>query len=416
MVLAIALSACSVPQPQDPAEHQAALSMEADDWDAVFARTKGWTGGDAIYSIDLGRGRTLWLFGDTWIGSVADGRHAPGSHLVNNTIAIQTATPGERGCPGPATLPGRITFHWGPNDPKGKPAAWIVPDPTRVKAHGIKPGGGWYWPGDGAVVPGGGGGRPRLVLFLHHIGRRSGNHGIWGFKGVGGALVVIDNPHDPADRWHVEQFDNPHAVDTDMAAASPSLREVSWGAAVVFDSSGGSDDAGYLYLYGIKETHPLNKQLLLARAPAVTVERFDTWRFRTAEGGWSGRLSDAAPIADHLVNELSVEPVRIGGRPTFVMTHSEPVFGHRIFLRVADRPAGPWSKPIPVYQVPGVKRNPAYFTYAAKGHAHLSAAGELLISYVINSHDFKAMVADADIYRPRFIRARLDRLVFGDRP
>ena len=416
IVLAVALPACSVPQPQRATGHPVALGTEAADWDAVFARTTGWTGGDAIYSIDLGSGRTLWLFGDTWIGSITNGRHAPGSHLVNNTIAIQTTTRPDRKSPQQATPPGRITFHWGPNNPKGKPTAWIVPDPARGKARGITPAGGWYWPSDGAVVPRPSDGRPRLVLFLHQIGRRTGDHGIWGFKGVGGALAVIDNPHDPADRWQVEQSDNPHAVDTDTAAASPSLHEISWGAAVYFDAAGGSGQAGCLYIYGIKETHPLNKQLLLARAPAATVKRFDTWRFHTTEGGWSGRLSDAAPIADHLVNELSVERVMIGARPMFVMVHSEPVFGHQILLRAADRPEGPWSKPIPVYEVPGVKRNPAYFTYAAKGHAHLSAPGELLISYVINSHDFKAMVADADIYRPRFIRVRLDRLVFGDRP
>jgi hypothetical protein len=85
------------------------------------------------------------------------------------------------------------------------------------------------------------------------------------------------------------------------------------------------------------------------------------------------------------------------------MVHSEPFLGRRIFVRTASRPEGPWSKPMPVYRVPEVDRNRAYFTYAAKGHVQLSRSGQLLISYVVNSHDFGAMCKDAAIYRPRFI-------------
>ncbi|MBN1345203.1 MAG: hypothetical protein JXQ73_21085, partial [Phycisphaerae bacterium] len=104
----------------------ARLAVEARDWDAVFARTNGWTGADADYSVDLGDGRTLWLYGDTWIGSVAGDRHAPGSHLVNNTIAVHATPASGSGLPPRAD---EIAFYWGPETPNGKPTAWIVPDP-----------------------------------------------------------------------------------------------------------------------------------------------------------------------------------------------------------------------------------------------------------------------------------------------
>ena len=58
---------------------------------------------------------------------------------------------------------------------------------------------------------------------------------------------------------------------------------------------------------------------------------------------------------------------------------------------------------MPVYHIPELDRNRSYFTYAAEGHLQLSRPGELLISYVVNSHDFRAMFQDATIYRPRFI-------------
>lgn len=381
--------------------------VAAPDWDAIFTRTSGWTGADGAYSIDLGDGRTLWLFSDTWIGSIKDGRHAPGSGLVNNSIAIhRTPAAGQP----PAAKD--VTFYWGPNDPQGRPTAWIVPDPNCIS---LRPWGrkqraslGWYWLLDGAVVRKEPTGRPTLVLFLARIGKRAGNHGVWGFKGLGGALAVIDNPHEPANTWRITQRDNPHAIGTDAAAADGNLREISWGAAVYADRQAKSPAGDTLYVYGVKETAPLNKQLLLARAPASTVHQFDTWRFWAGPEEWSPNLAGAKPVADQIVNELSVDRVVVAGRPTFVMVHSEPVFGHHILLRTARTPWGPWSKPTPVYDVPGVKRNKTYFTYAAKAHAHLSEPGSLLITYVINSHDFGAMVRDPTIYRPRFIRVPLD--------
>ena len=108
-----------------------------------------------------------------------------------------------------------------------------------------------------------------------------------------------------------------------------------------------------------------------------------------------------------MTSEFSVERVTHDVQSPWVIVHSEPIFGDRIFARTAPEPYGPWSARRPVYRVPGVQRNEAYFTYAAKAHPRLSPPGELLISYVINSHDFGAMVRDADIYRPRFIRVPL---------
>ena len=47
--------------------------------------------------------------------------------------------------------------------------------------------------------------------------------------------------------------------------------------------------------------------------------------------------------------------------------------------------------------------------YNAKAHPHLSRPGELLISYNVNTFDFWGdFFRDADIYRPRFIRLKLE--------
>ena len=125
-------------------------------------------------------------------------------------------------------------------------------------------------------------------------------------------------------------------------------------------------------------------------------------------------MDDLAPIAEHVTNELSVERLPGAGQSTWVMVHSEPPLGRKIFVRTATKPEGPWSDPKAVYSAPEVDRNSSYFAYAAKGHFDVSPPDELLITYVVNAHDFGAMVKDAGIYRPRFIRVPVSTFLPGE--
>ncbi|MCP5042008.1 MAG: hypothetical protein GY944_13345, partial [bacterium] len=58
-----------------------------------FAYSDGWLGGDAAYSVPLGTGRSLWLFGDTFVGS-GDQDTRAGAHFVHNSIAISECRAG----------------------------------------------------------------------------------------------------------------------------------------------------------------------------------------------------------------------------------------------------------------------------------------------------------------------------------
>ena len=380
-------------------------------WDAAFARTSGWTGADCAGTVDLGDGRVFWLFGDSWIGDVVDGRHKPGSQMVNNSIAIQSLT----GKPSELPAKSEIRFYWG-GDAKS-PRAWIIPSAAKVaggeRQSDPKSTRGWYWAsGGGAVVPGPGG-RPRLVVFLFHIGKQQGKEGVWAFNSLGSAMAVVDNVADAVEKWQVQQFDIPFAVNTDAVGANAKLREISWGVAACRYRPAEDPAHEQLYIYGIRNESPLNRQVILARANVDSPSRFDAWQFYAGRGKWSAALADCQPIAEHVTNELSIEelagtmPNRV---PAWIMVHSEPPLGRKIFVRTASRPEGPWSDAKAVYSVPDVDRNPAYFAYAAKGHLALSGPDELLITYLVNAHDFSAMVKDASIYRPRFIRVPLKSL------
>ncbi|MCB1096532.1 MAG: DUF4185 domain-containing protein [Verrucomicrobiae bacterium] len=351
------------------------------EWDALFSRTEGWSGGDVAGTIPLADGRTVWVFGDSWIGNVAEGKHVGGSHLVNNAIGVHSpSTLGNERAPRYSDL----TFYWGNATVDEKPTAWVRP-----LEHADTQ---WFWAsGGGAVVPSADGMSDRLVVFLFHITKTSEtDDSVWNFQGIGEAMAIVDNPNKPAGDW------SPRTV---LIPRKQGQKPISWGVSAHVREI---EKKSFLYVYGVLKVDDWNKQLFVARVPATNFEKIEHWTYFADNDGWSESSTEAAPIANGVTSELSVHP-RNG---KYYLIQSEPLFGHHIMLRTATSPEGKWSEPKAVYKVPGLDRGD-YFTYAAKGHPHLSGANDLLVTYIVNAHDFWSMAADASIYRPRFIRVPL---------
>src|SRR5688572_8645385 len=69
---------------------------ESPTWTGLFNRTSGWFGGDGIFAIPLNAKEnvapdesteTMFLFSDTMIGNITDGKLQSGSAMVNNSVA-----------------------------------------------------------------------------------------------------------------------------------------------------------------------------------------------------------------------------------------------------------------------------------------------------------------------------------------
>lgn len=420
---------CFAATGQTSKESAQSLPAKVDEnWDEVFTTRLGWTGGDGGGTVDLGDGRVLWMFADSFIGGIADGKHAPGSHMVNNVFAVQKLA--NRSSP-------KLTefdFKWGPDGSDGKPTAWIAPDPAimnraRPLDDNAKPHG-WFWPaGGGCVVKSQK--KTRLYAFLFHMGS-NGKKGVWGFENIGGAMIVVDNPEQPIKQWNVRQIDLPFTKDALKGigkAKADGFIETNWGLACVtprtkstatispqdfkneeIDASGNE----YVYIYGDQHRQYKNRQLLVARVRPGSVEQFNQWEFYTGDGGWQTDCDQAHPIADEIGAEFSVEKISFEGKTKYVMVHSHSKLGTTIYIRTAEAPQGPWSNPVPVYEVTDVKKSKNYFTYAARGHSMVSPARKLLITYIVNSNDFWEMASDASIYRPRCITIPLS-MVFEQR-
>ena len=54
-----------------------------------FPYKDGWLGGDAAYSVRLGDGRSLWLFGDTFVGKPG-ASDRKGAAMIANSVALST--------------------------------------------------------------------------------------------------------------------------------------------------------------------------------------------------------------------------------------------------------------------------------------------------------------------------------------
>lgn len=359
------------------------------DWEKAFDRREGWIGGDAIYSAPLPGGDVLWLFADTFIGNVKEGRRQPGLAMVNNTLARHRLA-NDRNAPDPASA----SFYWGPTR-DSKPTAWIKPDDL---AGGGPPKDEWYWVADATVAPGPMK-RDRLIIFLWRIARVGS--GAFGFRSAGNALAIVDNPGVPCEKWTLRQFVIRHAIPVSGSDAKKDPETI-WGSELIVDAAGGAEGP-HVLIFGYLKRDKLSNDMVLARAPSASIEDMDRWRFWSGMD-WSANVSDAATVAKGVTTEFSVTPLEIKGRRRWVLIHSEPWLGHRILARVADKPTGPWSQPREIYRVPNLSREKKHFTYAAKAHPELSRPDELLVTYVVNSFDFGESATNADIYRPRFIR------------
>jgi hypothetical protein len=335
----------------------------APEWNARFAGVDGWIGGDGVYSTTLGDDRVLFLFGDTLLGKVIDGRRA-GATMVNNTIGIMPLKPSDAS----------IRFVSGKTD-RGDPAAVFTP----------KEGGGWFWP-QAALQLGG-----RLFVFLTHI-EKADPPGAFGFQLIGSWLAVVQNPLDEPTEWKIEQHRLPFAA---FGIDSERL----WGSAVFAESD-------YIYVYGVEDNRKGigSKQLVVARAPVGKLADFDAWQFRAGDIWFERTLPSG--LARGLANEFSVS--RLPDGTGYILVYTENGLGERILGRVAASPGGPWSEPVELYTCPEMSRDKEVFSYAAKAHSWAAQGNELVISYCVNTWEFARLFQDNRVYRPKFVRVSLD--------
>ncbi|MCP4608856.1 MAG: DUF4185 domain-containing protein [Planctomycetes bacterium] len=336
------------------------------DYDAMFCKTEGWTGADGAYTVALADDVTLWLYSDTWIGDVIDGKHKDAT-MINNTIALQRGKD-------PTTA--SVKFFWGTTK-EGKASAFIKP------ADGT----GWFWIFDGVMADG------KLYLFLMQIIKTS-KKDVFGFKHIGTWLGEVENPHDDPSAWRIRQYKIPfgrYSKNGNMFFGSAAMR-----------------NGDFVYIYGADEdwsTGMSGRSMIVARVPYKKIADFQQWRFYS-NGRWLPDMTDISRPFNAAATEYSVcyQP----SIKQYVAVYTENGMSKDIMMRLSPTPVGPWGSAHKVFECPEVEWHKTYFCYAAKAHPEISKKDELIVTYVCNSFDFWKMASDASIYRPRFFRIKFD--------
>jgi len=334
------------------------------EYDALFTRTKGWTGADGAYSVALADDVTLWLYSDTWIGDIVDGKHKD-AKMVNNTLALQHGKD-------PSTA--SVRFFW-QTTRDGKPAAFITP------ANGV----GWFWISDGIEVD------EKLYLFLMQI-IKTIEDDVFGFKHIGTWLGEVENPNDEPLIWRIKQYKIPYGRYSKNG-------NLFFGSAVMRDGD-------FVYIYGSSEDWSKGmsgRSMIIARVRFDEMTDFEKWRF-LSDGNWQAYIAGVTEHFNGTGTECSVcyQPAI----KKYVVVYTENGMSRDILMRLSPTPVGPWSNAYKVYQCPEYNWHESYFCYAAKAHPEISSKDELIVTYVCNSTDFWQMVRDSRIYFPCFLRIK----------
>jgi hypothetical protein len=331
---------------------------------AGFRSKDGWVGGDGAYSVALAENRTLWLFSDTWVGTVRNGKRKDVT-MVNNTVGVRTGTGADA----------KLTFFVQKNGKNEPTALFTPPDGT-----------GWFWLYAGHHAD------DTLHVFLPRFEKSTGP-AAFGFKNTDLWLGTVSNPDAEPTKWQTAYAKVPFASFAEK-------RKVSFGSAVL---TAGDNT----YVYGYEETpgKPFpSRKLLVARVAKNKLADFERWRF-FAGGEWKADAKEATGSASDLATEFSVSYLPALKR--YVLVCTENGLSERIVGRFAPAPEGPWSEPVLLYTCPEMKKDKRVFSYAAKAHPALAGENELVVSYVVSAFEFGPVIDDADLYWPTFVRVQL---------
>jgi len=353
----------------------------APEWDALFIRNEGWFGGDGVFSFPIagtdksGKGsKQMIIFSDTMLGEIKDSTLQKGYHMINNSVSYMD---------GIIPTSENISFPI-PQDKEGNDLSIFPVQLSQMEKDE------YYWLGDGMVNPDNG----STYIFAYRVIDRPEWHDSIKFKFeiLGGAFIILEK----SDQF---PYKNQRQIPIPFFHASKG-HITSFGAGVFENTNtGGAEHPdGYLYFYGIRDP---NKQVLVARVKPKDLEHFDEWRFYDGEH-WVSDFKEATAIADSASNELSVSLLPNG---EYALISQLSGIYPTVTMRTGPSPWGPFGPMSDLWDCRDALLEPEFFTYNAKAHPTLSAPGELLVSYNVNSFAFWNQIEQhPHLYRPRFFK------------
>lgn len=322
-------------------------------FNSLFIRKGGgFTGGDGTYSVKLPDDRTVWIFGDTFLGEIEeDGSRKKSDPIyIRNSFVIQD---GEN----------LTTLYQNINE---RDHSTVIPPQVLASNFEITETEQWYWPGDGFIE------NNELKVFLSEF-HQTGD-GMWDFQWKNTALA---------------SFSLPDLKLTDITYFTFQKNNIHWGHAVL-------EDDDYTYIYGLGNGKPY-----VARAASGAI--YDNWEFYTTNG-WSKNHENCIPLID-IDGSEQFSVIKLKGKYIYITQLGG--LSDKICSFTSKKPFTAWTNKQLLYSTPLPENNKNIFTYNAVAHPQFIENNAILISYNTNSFELEDHFKDAGIYRPRFIRVPL---------
>jgi len=304
----------------------------------------GWVAGDATYSVALPDGRSLWLFGDSFIGTVNSDSSLVGASMIRNCAVIQE---GDN-----LTALYQGTFE--------NPIDFVeteTPDST------------WFWPEHGFVE------NNTLKIIFSEFGTGDGQPG-WNFEYRNACIVLFTYPEIELIGYNPLPYYEQNGV--------------MYGDRLIVHGD-------YTYIFGRKEENPDWHIPYVHLARAEVGNLYGEWEFYDGSS-WSTDPEMSVRLTDHPVSQ---QYGVFRHEEKFVMITQEIWLGTKIYSLTADQPEGPWENITELYNTPYPFLD--MFTYNAYPHPQFDENNALLVSYNSNG-SFWEIFNNVELYRPKFIR------------
>jgi hypothetical protein len=324
----------------------------------------GWTGADGTYSLPLPDGTNLWMWSDSYIGTVNPTTRLRSGDLFTAHNSL--------------TILNQATGSWTTVGYPPKTTSYFVPKNKND----------WYWQGGGYVAEPSAGTYQIKIMLLEWTGS---------FELVGHSVATLSWPS-----LAISSVTSVTGLDT----------SIEWGTKIL-------PVGKYFHIYGLKDPGTDTKTPYLARTTSINnLTNASKWQFWNAtQGKWLAGESNATAMTGvaAVTPEYSVDQMSYNGGTFYLMVGMDPQnppypLWDAVRTWYSCSPQGPWSSQTTVYTTPEAGANGCkvgtLFTYNAKAHTELTDADGILISYNVNANDSSDLVC-ADDYKPRFVRIQI---------
>lgn len=346
---------CTLP----PAPGLASIDSSFDS--LVMQNGPGWTGADSTYSLGLPNGNELWVWSDSYIGTVNATTRLRSNSLfqAHNSLVIWDPATGSWTTVG---YPPNTTSYFKPTNNSD-----------------------WYWVGSELLYQPSPGVYKIKVMLLEWTGK---------FVFQGNAVATLSYPS--------------MSIDSIQTVALPNL-SIEWGAKLL-------QDGGFIYIYGLMDPGTANKLPYVARTRSVAnLTQPSRWQYWNATSNrWLPGQANATPLSgvSAITGEYSVDKITATTGPFYLIVGMNPQnppypLWEYVTTYYSCSPQGPWTNPTVVYTTPesgapGCSVG-TLFTYNPHAHPELTDSTGILVSYNVNANQSADLICAND-YIPRFVR------------